>query len=113
MKHLAHQLYSKLFSLLMRSPRRNYVLGDIQSNDSGLWLATFLAESLADLFNNSLQKPSCQKTQEGDTNYHPVSLTSVAFKVFARILKRTIKPFLSMCTLLCLFGHAFPISKDY
>ncbi len=95
MNHLAHQLYSKLFSLLMRSPRRNYVLGDIQSNDSGLWLATFLAEPLADLFNNSLQKLSCQmtgfvrysgrKTQEGDTNYHPVSLIWVACKVFARI----------------------------
>ncbi len=63
------------------------------------WLATFLAEPLADLFNNSLATAvvaavSCPMFKKGNpggvANYRPVSLTLVLCKVFERILKRVI-----------------------
>ncbi len=72
---------------------------------------TFLAEPLADLFNNFLSVAVvpgewkaaviCPVFSKGDpedvVNYRLVSLTSVVCKVFERILKRAILLFLIQC----------------
>ncbi len=85
------------------------------------WLATFLAEPLADLFNNSLATavvpgdwkapvicPIFKKEDPVDVpNYRPVSLTSIVCKFFKRILKRTIFSFLSECKALTGCQHGF------
>ncbi len=73
------------------------------------WLATFLAEPLARLFYNSLATAvvpgdrkaavTCPTFKKGDpedvASYRPVSLTSVAYEVFERILKGVILAILS------------------
>ncbi len=67
------------------------------------WLATFLTETLADLFNNTIVTAAvpgdwkaaviCPIFKKGDpeevANYRPVSLTSIVCEVFGRTLSRS------------------------
>ncbi len=74
-------------------------------------LATFVAEPLADIFNNSFATVvvpgdwkaavTCPIFKKGDpedvANYRSVSLASVVCKIFERIIKRAMLSFLSKC----------------
>ncbi len=82
---------------------------------------TFLAETLAYLFNNSLATTvvlgdwkaagTCPIFKKGDpedvVNYLPMCMTSVVCKVFERILKRAILSLLSECKSVTGCQHGF------